>query len=98
MIQNAEGGEWNGPGLAQLLASPARQKTLVDSITAFLARRHLQGVMIDFENVPKGAQGDLAAFLGRLSAAFAPHGWIIAQSVPFDDPGWPYETYAGIVD
>ena len=33
-----------------------------------------------------------------MSAAFAPHGWIIAQAAPFDDDDWPYQAYAGIVD
>lgn len=98
MIQNAEGGNWNGPGLAALLADPARQQGLVDAITGFLAQRHLQGVMIDFENVPDSAHGDLAVFLRRLSAAFAPHGWIIAQAAPFDDSSWPYQTYADSTD
>ncbi|HEU4548097.1 MAG TPA: glycosyltransferase [Rhizomicrobium sp.] len=98
MIQNAEGGNWNGPGLAALLASPGRQEALVNAIVTFLARHHLQGVMVDFENVPKGADRDLAAFLNRLSAAFAPHGWVIAQAAPFDDPDWPYKTYDDIVD
>ena len=33
-----------------------------------------------------------------MSAAFAPHGWIIAQAAPFDDDNWPYKAYADIVD
>ena len=33
-----------------------------------------------------------------MSAAFAPHDWIIAQAAPFDDDDWPYQTYADIVD
>ena len=33
-----------------------------------------------------------------MSAAFAPHDWIIAQAAPFDDDDWPYQTYANIVD
>ena len=33
-----------------------------------------------------------------MSAAFAPHDWIIAQAVPFDDDDWPYRTFADIVD
>jgi cellulose synthase/poly-beta-1,6-N-acetylglucosamine synthase-like glycosyltransferase/peptidoglycan/xylan/chitin deacetylase (PgdA/CDA1 family) len=55
-------------------------------------------VTIDFEEVPTGGHKDLQDFLSRLSAAFAPHDWIIAQSVPFDDDSWPYKTYADIVD
>jgi spore germination protein YaaH len=57
-----------------------------------------QGVTIDFEEIPPNAHKDLEDFLSRLSAAFAPHDWIIAQAAPFDDDQWPYQTYADIVD
>jgi hypothetical protein len=71
---------------------------LLDRIVDFVAANKFQGITIDFENVPPGAHKDLEDFLSRLSAAFAPHDWIITQSVPFDDEAWPYRTYADIVD
>ena len=40
----------------------------------------------------------METFLSEMSAAFAPHGWIIAQAAPFDDDSWPYQAYANIVD
>src|SRR5690606_2521250 len=95
---NATAGEWDGQGLARLLADRARSDRLLNQIVGFIAAHRLQGVTVDFENVPPGAHRDLQAFLTRLSAAFAPHGWIIAQAAPFDDDAWPYRTYAGIVD
>jgi cellulose synthase/poly-beta-1,6-N-acetylglucosamine synthase-like glycosyltransferase/peptidoglycan/xylan/chitin deacetylase (PgdA/CDA1 family) len=98
MIQNASHGQWDGQGLARLLADPARSQKLAKQIVAFLAANKLQGVTIDFENVPQSAHGNLEAFLSRLSQLFAPHNWIIAQAAPFDDPDWPYKAYAGIVD
>jgi peptidoglycan-N-acetylglucosamine deacetylase len=98
MIQNASGGNWDGQGLARLLADPVRSERLADQIVAFLAANKLQGVTIDFENVPQSAHGNLEAFLNRLSQLFASHNWIIVQAAPFDDPDWPYKAYAGIVD
>jgi peptidoglycan-N-acetylglucosamine deacetylase len=98
MIQNASGGKWDGPGLARLLADPARSGRLLDQIMAFIAAHKLQGVTVDFENVPQSAHKDLENFLSRMSAAFAPHDWIIAQAAPFDDDQWPYQTYSDIVD
>ena len=86
------------PGLARLLADRGRADKLLDQIIAFVAANKLQGVTIDFEEVPKGAHKDLEDFLSRMSAAFAPHDWIIAQAAPFDDDDWPYQTYANIVD
>ena len=98
MIQNATGGKFDGPGLARLLADRGRSDQLLDQITGFVAAGKFQGVTIDFEEVPPAAHKDLQDFLSRLSAAFAPHDWIIAQSVAFDDDDWPYRTYADIVD
>ncbi len=98
MIQNVTGGKWDGPGLARLLADRKRSDALLDQIMRFLAQGKYQGLTVDFEEVPKPAHKDLEDFLSRMSAAFAPHDWIIAQAAPFDDDDWPYQTYAGIVD
>ncbi|HKQ46229.1 MAG TPA: polysaccharide deacetylase family protein [Rhizomicrobium sp.] len=98
MIQNATAGQWDGQGLARLLADRARSGRLLEQIVGFVAANKLQGVTVDFEAVPQAAHKDLEDFLSRLSAAFAPHDWIIAQAAPFDDEGWPYRTYADIVD
>jgi cellulose synthase/poly-beta-1,6-N-acetylglucosamine synthase-like glycosyltransferase/peptidoglycan/xylan/chitin deacetylase (PgdA/CDA1 family) len=98
IIQNATGGKWDGPGLAKLMADRARSDQLLDQITRFVAANKFQGITIDFESVPTGAHKDLQDFLSRMSAAFAPHDWIIAQAVPFDDDDWPYQTFADIVD
>ena len=98
MIQNATNGAWDGAGLARLLANPRRTENLANQIVNFLAANKLQGITIDFENVPKDAHGNLETFLARLSQLFAPHNWIIVQAVPFDDDNWPYKAYSQIVD
>ncbi len=98
VLQNAIHGEWNGPGLQTLLADPARRATLEKGIVAFLAANELQGIVVDFEMVPQGAHKDLGVFLTELSAAFAPHGWIVVQAAPYDDAGWPYAVYAKSID
>ncbi|HTT97669.1 MAG TPA: glycosyltransferase [Rhizomicrobium sp.] len=98
MLQNIDHGNWDGDALAKLLADPARSARLLSDIVAFLSAHHLPGIAIDFENVPKTAHKDLQKFLSDMSAAFAPHDWIIVQAVPFDDDTWPYEDYANIVD
>jgi len=91
-------GKWDSEGLAKLLADRKRSDQLLDQIVQFVAANKFQGVTIDFEEVPMGAHKDLEDFLSRMSAAFAPHDWIIAQAAPFDDDDWPYQTYADIVD
>ena len=98
VLQNEYGGTWNGTGLQELLADPARRATLEKGIVSFLAANKLQGVVVDFEAVPQGAYPDLQVFLRELSAIFAPRGWIIAQAAPFDDSAWPYATFAKYTD
>jgi cellulose synthase/poly-beta-1,6-N-acetylglucosamine synthase-like glycosyltransferase/peptidoglycan/xylan/chitin deacetylase (PgdA/CDA1 family) len=98
MLQNASGGHWYGVELGKLLADPARRTALLDDVVRFIADNKLQGVTVDFEEVQAADHKNLETFLSEMSAAFAPHGWIIAQCAPFDDDHWPYRAYAGIVD
>ncbi|MDE2308373.1 MAG: glycosyltransferase [Xanthomonadaceae bacterium] len=98
LLQNAADSVWDGPGLARLLADPARRQARIAQIVDFLAANKLQGVTVDFEEVPESAQKNLQTFLSELSGAFAPHGWAIVLAVPFDDASWDYAAYADIVD
>jgi cellulose synthase/poly-beta-1,6-N-acetylglucosamine synthase-like glycosyltransferase/peptidoglycan/xylan/chitin deacetylase (PgdA/CDA1 family) len=98
VIQNVTNDKWDGPGTARLLADPARRTALENRIVAFLAQNKLQGITVDFEEVPADSHKNLEAFLSHLSQTFAPHGWIIVQAAPFDDDAWPYKAYADIVD
>ena len=98
LVQNASNAVWDGPGLAKLLADPARRQTLLKGIVGYLAANKFQGAVIDFEEVPQGSYGDLKSFLAETSAAFAPHGWIVVVASPFDDDNWPYADYAKLID
>ncbi|MGC9953779.1 MAG: glycosyltransferase [Rhizomicrobium sp.] len=98
VIQNATMGTWNGPGLQTLLADPVRRAALEKGIVSFLAENKLQGVVVDFEEVPRSGYADLGTFLSELSALFAPHGWIVVQAAPYADDNWPYATFAKSVD
>src|SRR4029079_1507467 len=55
MLQNATDGKWDGPGLARLLADPDKRKERIESIVTFLAAYAAQGLVVDFEEVPKDA-------------------------------------------
>ncbi len=58
MLQNATDGKWDGPGLARLLADPAKRQARLDKLVAFLQANAAQGLVIDFEEVPKDAHKD----------------------------------------
>jgi len=98
VIQNARLEEWDGPGLETLLADPARRAALEDSIAGFVAAEKLQGVVVDFESLEPSVYADLGLFLRELSGKFAPRGWIVVQSAPYDEPNWPYAEYAKSLD
>ena len=98
MIQNAVEGEWDGAGLARLLANPTMRAERLNEIVDYLEKNGFQGLTIDFEEVPAKSQKDLKAFLTEMSEAFASHGLVIVLSVPFDDDAWPYASYAQIAD
>ncbi len=98
MIQNAIEGKWDGPGLAKWLADPAKRASRLKEIIDFLAFNQMQGLTVDFEEVPASAQADLKTFLTEMSAAFKPRGWSVLLTVPFDDPAWDYVAYSHIVD
>ena len=98
VIQNAEQGNWDGPGLERLLADPSRRAALESAIVEFLKANKLQGIVVDFEMVPRGTYSDLNAFLHELSAQFSPRGWVVVQAAPYDDTSWPYTTFAKSID
>lgn len=97
-LQNASNSVWDGPGLAALLADPKRRDALIAQLTQFVAVHKLQGIVVDFEDVPDDAHADLGLFLEELHARFAPHGWMLASAAPYDDDKWPYADYAKRVD
>ncbi len=98
MLQNATDGKWDGPGLARLLADPAKRQARLQSLVAFLQANDAQGLVIDFEEVPSDAHQNFLTFLHEMRAAFAPHGWLVAIAAPFDDPEWTYRSYAAATD
>ena len=76
VVQNANLGKWDGEGLAKLLADPARRTSLIASLASFVGDQKLQGITIDFEEVPQGARKNLGLFLKELQASLRPMaGW-----------------------
>lgn len=98
LVQNASNAVWDGPGLAKLLADPARRRVLLGGIVSYLAANKFEGAVVDFEELPQSAYPDLHSFLAEMSQVFAPRGWIIVLASPYDDDSWPYADYAKLVD
>ncbi|MGC1585071.1 MAG: glycosyl hydrolase family 18 protein, partial [Rhodomicrobium sp.] len=98
MIQNSSAYQWDGVGLARMLADPAKRRDRIEGIVKFIETNNLQGATIDFEQFPDTAHKDVLAFLSELSAAFKPRGWLVTVAAPFDDPSWSYKAYAKYCD
>ncbi len=94
MIQNSSAYQWDGASLARMLADPEKRRDRIEGIVKFIESNNLQGIVVDFEQFPDTAHGDMLAFLSELGAAFKPRGWLIAVAAPFDDPTWNYKAYA----
>jgi cellulose synthase/poly-beta-1,6-N-acetylglucosamine synthase-like glycosyltransferase/peptidoglycan/xylan/chitin deacetylase (PgdA/CDA1 family) len=98
VVQNATLGQWDGPGLAKLLADNKRRAKLVADTTAFVDVHKLQGVVVDFEALPPSAYGDLSLFLRTLSKTFDARGWTVVLASPFADDKWPLASLSHDVD
>ncbi len=98
MIQNSSVDSWDGPNLARLMADPERRRERLEGIVKFIESNNLQGLVIDFEQIPDGAHKDTLAFLAEVRAAFKPRGWLVSVAAPFDDPHWNYKAYAKSCD
>jgi cellulose synthase/poly-beta-1,6-N-acetylglucosamine synthase-like glycosyltransferase/peptidoglycan/xylan/chitin deacetylase (PgdA/CDA1 family)/spore germination protein YaaH len=98
LVQNIADGEWDGTNLAHMLADPGRRAALEQRLIAFVRNGKYQGLVIDFEEVPPAAYGNLDQFLKDMSAAFAPNGWVLVQCAPFEEDAWPYARFAKSLD
>jgi peptidoglycan/xylan/chitin deacetylase (PgdA/CDA1 family)/spore germination protein YaaH/GT2 family glycosyltransferase len=98
MVQNAANDKWDGAGMAKVLHDPLRRAAMLQRVEALILRQHGSGVVFDFEELPKSAQGDYLRFLGEAKRAFTPRGWLVTLAVPINDPDWHLDAFAKIAD
>jgi spore germination protein YaaH len=88
MVQNALNGAWDGPGAAALVHDKAGASALLDQLEAQGAHEQAAGLVVDFEDLPPAAQGDLQAFLAAARERCRRHGWTLAVTAPPANPDW----------
>ncbi|MEO5587477.1 MAG: glycosyltransferase, partial [Novosphingobium sp.] len=98
VLQNAFGGEWDGPATAALMHDPARRAQLVASLRGYLDKTGDGGIMFDFENLPPASLPDLVRLLGETRIAFAPQHRIVAVTMPIDNPVWSAKALTAVTD
>ena len=95
---NATTQDWDSVGLAKTLSSFASRAKVIDQLQAFTEKYRLNGVNIDFENVPDYSQTNLVKFMREIYAKFHPLKLEVTQSVPLDDPAFQYKALAAAND
>ncbi len=98
LLQNFEDEKWNSQLLARSVESEEARQKLINAVVAFLDQNQFSGLCVDLEEAPVDAQANLLTFVQELHAAFQPHGWVLAQAVPFDNPDWNYKGYSEATD
>jgi spore germination protein YaaH len=88
MVQNALGGAWDGPGAVALMHDKAASAALLDQLEAQGVREQAGGLVVDFEDLPAGAQADLQGFLAAARERCRRHGWTLAVTAPPANPDW----------
>lgn len=88
MVQNALGGAWDGAGAAALLHDKAASAAVLDQLEAQGVQEKASGLVVDFEDLPPGAQADLQAFLVSARARCRRHGWLLSVTAPPANPDW----------
>ena len=98
MIQNLSDTVWDSAGTAALLHDPAARRRLIAQTAGFLAARHADGAVFDFEELPASAQSDYKRFLFEARRALGPRGYTIGLTAPVEDPDWRLADYGRVAD
>jgi cellulose synthase/poly-beta-1,6-N-acetylglucosamine synthase-like glycosyltransferase/peptidoglycan/xylan/chitin deacetylase (PgdA/CDA1 family) len=98
IVQNLDNEKWESGLLAKMVADEPSRQNLISALSAFVEQNKFAGICIDFEEALPESQPNLLKFMQELHAAFQPRGWLVVQSVPFDDEAWKYKDYAAATD
>ncbi len=98
MLHNSKQGKWDPMALVHAVKDASHRAALVEALVAFTRQNGFAGVVLDFEEVPEASQANLLAFVNELHAAFAAHGWLVEQALPFDDEEYDYAAYGAALD
>ena len=98
MVQNLSDEKWSSDLLAKAVGDEGSRQKLIDALSKFVEQNKFAGICVDFEEPPDEAQPNLVKFVQELHEAFKPHGWIVAESVPFDVDEWDYKALGAATD
>ena len=98
MVQNIQGGQWQGGNTAKLLANRDARLKLIGQMADMVAKEQAQGVVLDFETLPANALGNYLTFVKEANAYFDARGFQLTMTAPIDDENWNLKAFAGAAD
>ncbi|AEI37478.1 glycosyltransferase [Zymomonas mobilis] len=98
MIQNVSNGEWDGKNAAALMKDPVARLRFIDQVDNFLLKNQADGVVFDFESLPKTALPFYLKLLAETHARFEAHHWILTVAAPVADEAWNLPAFAKVSD
>jgi cellulose synthase/poly-beta-1,6-N-acetylglucosamine synthase-like glycosyltransferase/peptidoglycan/xylan/chitin deacetylase (PgdA/CDA1 family)/spore germination protein YaaH len=80
-------GDWDSAAVHQIVSNPRARANVIQNLSDWLIREKMQGINIDFEEVPAADRGNLVQFMKELYAALNPKGLLVTQDVQLDVDG-----------
>ncbi|MDU4960232.1 MAG: glycosyl hydrolase family 18 protein [Sporomusaceae bacterium] len=81
LLVNNEKGTGTVKPVHTVLSSPALRKKAIDNLEAYIKQYRLDGINIDFEEVPGGDRDHLTAFMRELADRLKPQGYLVTIDV-----------------
>ncbi|MBW8734172.1 MAG: polysaccharide deacetylase family protein, partial [Asticcacaulis sp.] len=98
MVQNIQGGKWQGDNTARLMASPAARTKLIAQIANMLTAEKAQGVVFDFETLPDASLNSYLTFIREARAYLSSKGYLVTLTAPVDTDTWNLKAFSAAAD
>ncbi|MFA5045048.1 MAG: glycosyltransferase [Paludibacter sp.] len=98
ILSNYYNNRWNGDSTFVLLKNPISRKALIDQIKTVLDTNELQGINIDFENLPVKAHPYMVQFSKELHSVLHEDGYLTTIDIDPETEGISYKNLAPYYD
>ncbi len=98
LINNYSNNDWQGDLLVKVLSDPVSRQTLIKKISEHALAHSLNGVAIDFENLPPESQATFVLFLGELRQELIKWNLKLAVIVPASNDNFDYPKINEVAD
>jgi cellulose synthase/poly-beta-1,6-N-acetylglucosamine synthase-like glycosyltransferase/peptidoglycan/xylan/chitin deacetylase (PgdA/CDA1 family)/spore germination protein YaaH len=97
-VNNFHDGKWDGESLGRRLFSSTERSALAARLAGFAREQKLDGIVVDFEELPDVRMPFVAQLLNELRQLLRGSTIQVAVALPLENDSYPYRRYAGCVD